>query len=164
MAAAAGKSWEDLSDEVLYRPLGMASTSSRFADFLARPNHAVSHVKVGDKWEPRFQRDPDPQAPAGGVSSSVNDMARWLTMVLANGTYNGQRITSTGGPAARVTPQIVSVPSANPKARASFYGYGFNVRSTRRGARSISHSGAFELGAGDQLRGRCRPKTSPSSR
>ena len=94
VAAAAGKSWEDLSDEVLYRPLGMASTSSRFADFVARPNHAVNHVKVGDKWEPRFQRDPDPQSPAAGVSSSVNDMARWLTMVLANGTYNGQRITS----------------------------------------------------------------------
>jgi CubicO group peptidase (beta-lactamase class C family) len=31
VGAAAGKPWEDLSDEVLYRPLGMASTSSRFA-------------------------------------------------------------------------------------------------------------------------------------
>ncbi len=61
---------------------------------MSRPNHAVNHVKVGDKWEPRFQREPDPQTPAGGVSSSVNDMARWLTMVMANGTYNGQRITS----------------------------------------------------------------------
>ena len=49
VAAAAGKSWEDLSDEVLYRPLGMTSTSSRFADFMARPDHAVGHVKVGDK-------------------------------------------------------------------------------------------------------------------
>ncbi|HYQ36163.1 MAG TPA: serine hydrolase domain-containing protein, partial [Mycobacterium sp.] len=36
VAVAAGKSWEDLSDEVLYRPLGMASTSSRFAAFTAR--------------------------------------------------------------------------------------------------------------------------------
>src|SRR3984957_5550371 len=54
VSAAAGKSWEDLSDEVLYRPLGMVSTSSRFADFMARPNHAVNHVKVGDRWEPRF--------------------------------------------------------------------------------------------------------------
>ena len=31
------------------------------------PNRAVNHVKVGDKWEPRFQRDPDPQSPAAGV-------------------------------------------------------------------------------------------------
>ena len=96
---------------MLYRPLGMASTSSRFADFLARPNHAVDHVKVGDKWEPRFQRDPDPQSPAGGVSSSVNDMARWLTMVLANGTYNGQRIASPEALLPAITPQVVSMPA-----------------------------------------------------
>ena len=120
VAAAAGKPWEDLSDEVLYRPLGMASTSSRFADFLARPNHAMNHVKVGDKWEPRSQRNPDPQSPAAGVSSSVNDMARWLNVVLANGTYNGQRITAPEALLPAITPQAVSVPPANPKARASF--------------------------------------------
>ena len=146
VAAAAGKSWEDLSDEVLYRPLGMASTSSRFADFMARPNHAVNHVKVGDKWEPRFQRDPDPQSPAAGVSSSVDDMARWLTMVLANGTYNGQRITSPEALLPAVTPQAVSIPPATPKARASFYGHGFAVSVNSSGRTTYSHSGAFTMG------------------
>src|SRR6201997_415867 len=146
VAAAAGKSWEDLSDEVLYRPLGMASTSSRFSYFLARPNHAVNHVKVGDKWEPRFQRDPDPQTPAAGVSSSVNDMARWLTMVLANGTYNGQRITSPEALLPAITPQAVSTPPATPKARASFYGHGFAVSVTSSGRTTYSHSGAFTMG------------------
>jgi CubicO group peptidase (beta-lactamase class C family) len=146
VAAAAGKPWEDLSDEVLYHPLGMASTSSRFADFMARPNHAVSHVKVGDKWEPRFQRDPDPQSPAAGVSSSVNDMARWLTMVLANGTYNGQRITSPEALLPAITPQAVSTPPANPQARASFYGHGFAVSVNSSGRTTYSHSGAFTMG------------------
>jgi CubicO group peptidase (beta-lactamase class C family) len=147
VAAAAGKSWEDLSDEVLYRPLGMASTSSRFADFLARPNHAVGHVKVGDKWEARFQRDADPQSPAGGVSSSVNDMARWLTMVLAKGTYNGQRITSPEALLPAYTPQVVSVPAATPNARAGFYGHGFNASVTSSGRTEYSHSGGFVMGA-----------------
>jgi CubicO group peptidase (beta-lactamase class C family) len=147
VAAAAGKSWEDLSDEVLYRPLGMASTSSRFADFMARPDHAVNHVKVGDKWEPRFQRDPDPQSAAGGVSSSGNDMARWLTMLLANGTYNGQRITSGEALLPAITPQVVSVPAATPKARAGLYGHGFNVSVNSSGRTEYSHSGAFALGA-----------------
>ena len=44
VAAAAGEPWEDLSEQVLYRPLGMASTSSRFADYQARPDKAVGHV------------------------------------------------------------------------------------------------------------------------
>jgi CubicO group peptidase (beta-lactamase class C family) len=147
VAVAAGKSWEDLSDEVLYRPLGMASTSSKYADFLARPNRAVLHVKAGDKWEPRFQRDPDAQTPAGGVSSSINDMARWLTMVMANGTYNGQRITSPEALLPAITPQIVSSPASSPKARAGSYGHGFNASVTSSGRTQFSHSGAFASGA-----------------
>ncbi|SON60909.1 D-alanyl-D-alanine-carboxypeptidase/endopeptidaseAmpH [Mycobacterium simulans] len=146
-AAAAGKSWEDLSDEVLYRPLGMASTSSKFADFVARPNHAVNHVRVGDKWEARFQRDPDAQTPAGGVSSSVNDMARWLTMVMANGVYNGQRIVSPEALLPTITPQVISADAGSPNARAGFYGHGFNVSVTSSGRTQYSHSGGFAMGA-----------------
>ncbi|OBH90273.1 serine hydrolase [Mycobacterium sp. E2989] len=147
VAAAAGKSWEDLSDEVLYRPLGMTSTSSRFADFVARPNRAVNHIKVADKWEPRFQRDPDPQSPAGGVSSSVNDMARWLMMLLGNGTYNGQRVASAEALLPAISPQTVSAPASTPKGRSGFYGYGFNASVDSSGRTEYSHSGAFDLGA-----------------
>ncbi|OBG18849.1 serine hydrolase [Mycobacterium sp. 852002-51057_SCH5723018] len=146
VSAAAGKPWEDLSDEVLYHPLGMAATSSRFADFVARPDHAVNHVKVGDKWEPRFQREPDPQSPAGGVSSSVNDMARWLLMLLGNGTYNGQRIAAPEALLPATTAQVVSAPATTPNARSGFYGYGFNVSVSSSGRTEYSHSGAFALG------------------
>ncbi|MGH3553472.1 MAG: serine hydrolase [Mycobacterium sp.] len=147
VAAAAGKSWEDLSDEVLYRPLGMASTSSRYADFAARPDHAVTHVKVGDGYQPRYQRDPDAQSPAGGVSSSVNDMARWLTMVLADGGYDGKRIASQEALLPVNTPQVIARPAATPKARAGFYGHGFNASVTSSGRTEYSHSGGFALGA-----------------
>lgn len=147
VAAAAGKSWEDLSGEVLYRPLGMTSTSSRFADFIARPNHAVNHIKVDDKWQARFQRDPNPQSPAGGVSSSVNDMARWLLMLLGNGTHNGRRIASPEALLPAISPQMVSSPAKTPKARTGFYGYGFNSSVDSSGRTEYSHSGAFDLGA-----------------
>ncbi len=49
------------------------------------------------------------------MSSSVNDMARWLTMVLANGTYNGQRITAPEALLPAVTPQVVSVAGDEPE-------------------------------------------------
>lgn len=147
VATAAGKPWADLCQEVLYRPLGMTSTSSRYVDFAAAPNHVVSHVKVGDTYEARYQREPDPQSPAGGVSSSVVDMARWLSMVLANGTYDGRQIASPEALLPTNTAQIVSQPAASPKARAGFYGHGFNVSVTSSGRTAYSHSGAFGLGA-----------------
>ncbi len=147
VAAAAGKPWDVLSEEVLYGPLGMTSTSSRFADYEGRKNRAVGHVKTTDGYKPLYTRDPDVQSPAGGVSSSINDMARWLTLLLANGTYNGVRVASPEALLPTVTPQVISVPAANPNARASFYGHGFNVSVTSSGRTQYSHSGAFELGA-----------------
>ncbi len=147
VAAAAGKPWDALCDEVLYRPLGMTSTSSRSADYQARPDRAVGHVKTPTGYQPLYTRDADAQSPAGGVSSSINDVARWLALVMGNGTYDGVQIASPEALLPTITPQVISVPSANPKARASFYGHGFNVSVTSSGRTEYSHSGAFELGA-----------------
>jgi CubicO group peptidase (beta-lactamase class C family) len=147
VAVSAGKSWEDLADEVMFDPLGMASTSYRFADYEARANRAIGHIHVDGKFEPLYVRNADPEGPAGGASSSVNDMTRWLAMVLANGSHGGKRIVDEKALLAAVTPQIVSSPPTEPAMRSGFYGYGFNVSSTSAARMALSHSGAFELGA-----------------
>lgn len=151
VAASAGKSWEDLCDEVLYRPLGMTSTSSRFADYEARPDKALVHIAIDGGYQPLYQRNADAQAPAGGVSSSLNDMTRWLTMVLADGTYSASgKTTQIASPEAllpALSPQIVSSPPSEPAMRTGFYGYGFNVGTTSGARTQLSHSGAFETGA-----------------
>jgi len=148
VAAGAGKSWEDLSQEVLYRPLGMTSTSSRFADYAARPDRAVGHIHVDGRYEPKYVRDPQAQTPAGGVSSSVNDMTHWLTMLLANGTYDGKTVVDPKALLPALTAQSVSDRATDPSARSGFYGYGFNVGTTSDARTQMSHSGAFELGSG----------------
>jgi CubicO group peptidase (beta-lactamase class C family) len=148
VAVGAGKSWEDLSDEVLLRPLGMTSTSYRFADYEARPNRAIGHIHVDGKFEPLYVRDPAPESPAGGVSSSVNDLTHWLAMVLADGNHRGKQVVESKALLPAVTPQIVSSPATEPAMRSGFYGYGFNVGSTSAARMALSHSGAFELGAG----------------
>lgn len=153
VASAAGKDWETLSDEVLYKPLGMASTSSRFADYMARSNRAVPHVRVGKIGESKtfaakFQRDPQAQSPAGGVSSSVRDMAHWLGFVLGGGTYEGRQIVPEKALLPAMRPEMISSPAYAPDARAGFYGYGFSVNVSPAGRVMIDHSGAFILGAG----------------
>ena len=151
VAAAAGEPWEDLSERVLYRPLGMSSTSSRFADYQSRPNRAVGHVKVptdqGAHYQPRFTRDADAQSPAGGVSASLTDMTHWLTMMLAGGSYNGAQIVEPSALLSALTPQMVSSPPSEPAMRSGFYGYGVNISTSAAARMQFSHSGAFELGA-----------------
>jgi len=146
VAAAAGIDWATLSDTALYKPLGMTSTSSRYADFIARSNRATGHVKRGNQWVQGLGTTPDAQSPAGGVSSSVNDMAKWLAMMLGAGVFNGSRIVDAAALAAATTAQAQSSPpgGGNP---AGFYGYGFNVGQTSAGRASYSHSGAFSAGA-----------------
>jgi CubicO group peptidase (beta-lactamase class C family) len=148
VAASAGKAWEDLADEAVFRPLGMTSTSFRFADYQARPDRAVGHIHVDGKYEPLYVRNADPESPAGGASSSLNDMTRWLAMMLANGGHDGKQIVDPKALLPAVTPQIVSSPASEPAMRSGFYGFGFNVGTTSAARTSLSHSGAFELGAG----------------
>src|SRR5438132_6204545 len=91
-AKAYGLEWEGASKQKLYNPLGMTSTSSHYADFMARRNKALGHVLVAGKWVQKFKRDPDAQSPTGGVSSSVNDLTKWLQLQLANGKFQDKQI------------------------------------------------------------------------
>ena len=149
-AHAAGATWEDLSEERLYRPLAMTSTSSRFADYMAHENRAIPHVKRNGTWQVTpIQRDPDPESPAGGVSSNVTDLTSWLRLQLGQGHFDGQDLIPAAALAPMHRPQSVSNPPANPATdRAGFYGLGANVSYTKFGTPQWSHSGAFNLGAG----------------
>jgi CubicO group peptidase (beta-lactamase class C family) len=147
VAVASGRDWARLSEEAIYRPLGMASTSSRFADYKARSNRAVTHVKRQGAWVPGEERDPDAQSPAGGVSSSANDMAKWLAYLLAGGKGGAGQPTETAALLEAMSPHMVSRAPGNFSERASYYGYGFNVGVSPSGRVTASHSGAFALGA-----------------
>lgn len=149
VATAAGSSWEQLSEQVLYRPLRMTRTSSRFHDYARRTNRAWTHVRVDGAWRADVVRDPDAQSAAGGVSSSVNDLARWMIMLLRGGTgARGTKITIPAALTPALTPQIVSTPASVPASRAAYYGYGFDISDQPSGRVQISHSGAFNAGAG----------------
>jgi len=149
VANAAGLDWASLSERELYQPLGMTSTSSRFADFRARENRAVGHVPIDGAWRvTTLQRQPDAQSPAGGVSSSAADMAAWMKLVLAGGTLGQEPLIAQDALVPAITAQFVSKPAHSGDARAGLTGYGFNVGTTPGGVASISHSGAFALGTG----------------
>jgi CubicO group peptidase (beta-lactamase class C family) len=147
-ARPTGKTWESLATEKLYRPLGMKSSSSRFADYAAATNRAHLHVRVEGKWVSRYVRDPDAQSPAGGVSSTARDLAQWVRLQLGGGKFNGKQLIADAALAETHRPQIVSSRPANPTTdRASFYGLGWNVNYDEHGRVRLSHSGGFELGA-----------------
>ena len=146
VASSAGMPWAALSEQALYQPLGMDRTSSRFADFAARTNRVVGHIQVDKQWVPGPVRRPDAQSPAGGVSSSVKDMAKWLAMVLGGGVFEGRRVVDAAALAAALSPQMQSA-AASPGQPAGYYGYGFVPGVSSSGRVTYGHSGAFTTGA-----------------
>jgi Beta-lactamase/Domain of unknown function (DUF3471) len=126
----------------------MTETSYRHEDYVAAADKAVLHVPAGDgTWVARYTRDADAEAPAGGASSSVRDLARWIRLQLGNGVYDGTQVIDPDALAVTRVPHSVSSPPASPDARTGFYGLGWNVSYDDQGRLQIGHSGAFDLGA-----------------
>ena len=152
VAASAGKSVGGPRRRGAVRPLGMASTSYPLRR-LRRPGRtapsATSTSTASTSRATCAMRTP--QAPAGGASSSVNDMTRWLAMVLANGSYEGKQIVDAKASAAGGHPTDRVEPRDRARDAAGFYGYGFNVGATSAARMELSHSGGFELGAGTNI-------------
>ena len=145
-AKAAGLAWEEASAEKLYKPLGMTATSSRFADYQAATNRALLHIRSNGAWAAKVTRDPDPQSPAGGVSSTARDAARWVRLVLGNGVFAGKRLIPVAALPQAQGPQIVkgtNITTDDP----AYYGLGWNVDYDEAGRIFWAHAGAFSRGA-----------------
>jgi CubicO group peptidase (beta-lactamase class C family) len=146
-AKAYGKSWEETSAEVLYRPLGMTSTSSLYSDFIHAPNRSSIHIWENGGWVAKYRRQPDAQSPAGGVSSSARDMAQWMKLLVGHGTFGGQQVVGKNALDESHRPLLVNSRADTADQRSGFYGIGWGTPIDDMGRVRWSHSGAFGLGA-----------------
>ena len=146
-SVAAGKTWEDLAEEALFKPAGMTTASYRHADYLRHEDRARIHARLPDgTWAAKYDRNADAEAPAGGANASLNDMLRFMRLQLGGGALDGKEIVKAEALAPPHEPQMIPGPPREPAARAGFYGFGWNVSYDDEGRARIGHSGAFELG------------------
>src|SRR5690606_5484821 len=93
----------------------------------------------------------DAQSPAGGVSSTAHDMAKWLRLQLVNGRYDGKQLINPAALATMRTAASQPHPPSSPTARSAFYGMGVGIDDDATGRVRFSHSGGFELGTGTRM-------------
>lgn len=147
-ARTTGLDWSDLSEQRLYQRAGMTRTSSRFADYEAHENRALLHQEVDGVWVSRHVRDNDAATPAGGVSSTISDMARWMRLQLGNGTLDGEEIVNADALADTHRPwNLIRRTGLPQEGSNTAYGPGWNVGINDAKQFNLSHSGAFYLGA-----------------
>lgn len=120
--ASSGKTWAENVQQRVFDPLGMRSSSSGQEAFKAAGNVAAPHKVVGGSVT-AFAGDAPQLAwaytygPAGGINSSVRDMAQWLRMLLGNGTFEGKQIVSAENLSVVMSPHtVIRFPKTGPLA------------------------------------------------
>jgi CubicO group peptidase (beta-lactamase class C family) len=90
-ARAAGESWNDLVEKRVYVPLGMTRSGTVTAN-LSDDNLAANHVLQGDKALLTTRTVLDTTGAASSGTSTARDMARFLAMLLNQGTFEGRPV------------------------------------------------------------------------
>lgn len=94
------RTYSDLLKKEIFAPLNMTNSSATLQEYLSNDNRAewLAHLKNGSIYH--LPDDfPDANwnyiaAPAGGINSSVKDMANWMLFQANQGLFNGKQIIS----------------------------------------------------------------------
>lgn len=151
-----GQTWEQFVAERVLREAGMTASTTDDEVRFRNPDRAQPHARIngafrglGDQ-EVLNERDALGRnaAPAGGLSVSANDMARWLLIQLGKGALpEGGRLFSEAQSNEMWKPVVLLPGSPMPEALKaaqpmfSTYALGWNVQDYK-GAKIISHGGA----------------------
>jgi CubicO group peptidase (beta-lactamase class C family) len=152
-----GQPWEDFVRTRIFQPLGMTTAVSDEKDRFANPNRAQPHARLDTRLRGLGPQQVLPEreglgqvgAPAGGLSWSAKDFARWVQVQLALGALpDGKgRLYSEASARAMWTPQVpipirpYPAPITDMTPQFSGYGYGWNVQDYR-GVKVVQHGGA----------------------
>ncbi len=151
-----GQTWEEFTVEQVLKPAGMSRSTADGPSRFATENRAQPHARVTDghrgvgEQAVLDERDELSRvaAPAGGLASSANDLARWLLIQLADGKLpeGDGRLFSEAQAQEMWTPVVFlpireyagSLSAVTPDF--STYALGWNVRDYK-GAKVVWHGG-----------------------
>ena len=148
VASASGSSWADFVQERILDPLGMERTILSTSALPAMDNVARPHKNRTDGAIPIEWYNWDAMAAAGGIISSVSDMARWLEVQLQRGAMDSGRLFSEASSTEMWTvhnPFRVSAAARRMTPSTHFRGYGLGWSLNDYLGRMVaSHGGGYD--------------------
>jgi CubicO group peptidase (beta-lactamase class C family) len=145
-----GGTWDQFVQRRIFDPLGMTESDTSSIVAQQSPNHATPHVEERNgEVVPIPWLNIDDAGPAGSISSSVRDMAKWITFQLGDGVYGGKRLISAKNMREMHTPQMVVSRGSGieriffPDAKLLTYGLGWFIEDYR-GHELILHPGDID--------------------
>ena len=149
VAKVSGKSWDGFVKERFFEPLRMKRTITLNKDLASAANVATPHNEVNERIRVIRYGNVDNIGAAGGIKSSVTDMAQWLRLQLGRGTYEAKKFFTPDRSREMWTPQTVfsgisqQAEKFNPTRHFNLYGLGW-VLSDYHGRLMVSHGGGLD--------------------
>lgn len=147
IAAVTGGSWEDALRRTILKPIGMDNTLLSISALKSKTNVATPHGEENGVIRTYPWYNWDNMAAAGGIISSVDDMAKWMRLQLNRGQWDTLRIWSEAQSRVMWTPHnnfVVGGPSERaPHTNFSGYGLGWDLRD-HRGHLVVEHGGGYD--------------------
>lgn len=140
--------WEKLLREELLQPIGLGNLALTSAEAAKRPDRATGHRLVAGKIQEVVDYvHPEPD-PAGSIHANVQELAKWIQFILADGVVNGVAIVPPEQLRETYTPQVVNpitpgVAALQPETRMMSYGLGW-VINDYRGHLVVQHTGLID--------------------
>jgi CubicO group peptidase (beta-lactamase class C family) len=144
-----GQSWEDFVTTKILAPAGMSGSNVKHSAATKGGNVAATHARVEGTVRKIRPFESDNTNPAGGINSNAEDMARWMSVLLARGQVpGGNRLFSekvwrelttivTPLPASNLPPELEAL-------RSNFNGYALGLGvSDYRGRKVLAHTGGL---------------------
>jgi CubicO group peptidase (beta-lactamase class C family) len=135
-----GETWEAHTARTLLQPLAFGDISFTPAGLEAAEDHAHPHPRKG-RGVQRGKPWPAP-APAGGLNAGIEDMAKWLRVLMGQPLPGVPEERMRAVLAQMATPWMYA--GTSPHAEIGAFHYGLGIASERyRGMRHLTHGGAM---------------------
>lgn len=134
--------WPTLVEAEILGPLGMADSSltAEAIEAAEKGTHGYLWTPEGPVEVPFTPVFPYGFGGAGTINSTIDDMAKWVRLQLADGTFEGQPIVSAENLAVTRIPRVGIVPQAS-------YAMGWLLQSTPNGRITWHNGGTTAYGA-----------------
>lgn len=139
VTSTTSRSWESFIKDNIFAPLGMINTQALSKNMPAALNKTAAHTITDGRLTAIPYAQLDGLAPSGSISSSINDMSKWVLALLNNGKVGQREIIPAGAINATWQPQAF-VGEAD-KGGFLMYGLGWYLQDYY-GHRVVSHTGS----------------------
>ena len=146
---ASGMTWERFVTTRIFTPLGMKNTFPNPSLASKYQNRSSAHFNIKGKTIVIPETDSDSIGPAGGVWSTSDDIAKWVSYMLGNTTVGGKQLLKPESLAMVLRPQVVIPPdggfyptTALTKPHWTTYGFGW-FQHDYRGEMVNFHTGSL---------------------